>query len=327
MVAISKNQIDKAGDILRKNQSDRNALQLLSDWRAKHVYPLNLAFNLVKKYTDNIGNNALYGQRLKRISSILYKLNRNPEMKLSRMQDIGGCRVILTDYNKLFVLYNKLKTSRSILNKDKNYIHYPKEDGYRSIHLIYECASQKIEAEGLKIEIQLRTKLQHSWATTVEIIDIFENQSLKLGGGSEEWREFFRLVSDEFALLEGLPIISKQTQENKIRIKNLAKKLDVIDKLNNYRSTIKLTEHPVVKHAKYSILMINLDLGKNELIPYVDEQIATNSYLELETKNINNSKVNVLLLKMADVKQIKKTYPNYFADSVKFIQTLQKIIS
>ena len=326
MVNISKKSLDKAGDVLRTNHGDILSLQLLSTWRAKHTHPLYLAYKLVKKYCNNIENNALYGQRLKRMNSILYKLNRNPDMKLSRMQDVGGCRVILSDYKKLFDLYYLIKSSRSILDKDKNYIHYPKEDGYRSIHLIYQCNSKNIEYNGLKIEIQLRTKLQHSWSTTVEIIDIFENQSLKLGGGSNYWREFFRLVSDEFALLEGLPVINRPTEQSKNRLKDLAKKLFVINKLINYRSTIKLIDYPVNKNAEFSILIINLDLHKSEIITYSDLVSATDSYLDLETKNIDNSRFNVLLLKMDDIKQIKKTYPNYFADSAKFIEILQNIL-
>ncbi len=70
-------------------------------WRGYYVYPLGLAFNLLKRYTDKVGNKAIYGQRLKRIKSIVHKLERMPETKLSRMQDIGGCRVILSDYDNI----------------------------------------------------------------------------------------------------------------------------------------------------------------------------------------------------------------------------------
>lgn len=325
MSTITKSALNKAGDLLRINPKDTNALYKLSQWRASHAHPLSLAFNLIKKYTNEVGNHALYGQRLKRISSILHKLNRNSEMKLSRMQDIGGCRVILSDYDKVFNLQSLLKKSRSITEKD-NYIHYPKYDGYRSIHLIYKCGSNDPEYSGLKVEIQLRTKLQHAWATTVEIVDIFENQNLKLGNGSEDWKEFFRLVSDEFARLEGLPVIDRQG--NKVRLKELTDSLCVIDKLNSYRGTIKLGDtHPTVGKAEFSILQLNLDTHTGELMIYHDLESAKDEYLNLETNYMNNDRVNILMLRMSDVKQIKKTYPNYFADSVKFVETLQKIIA
>lgn len=325
MSTISKSALNRAGDLLRVNPKDAGALYTLSQWRANHAHPLSLAFNLVKKYTNEVGNHALYGQRLKRISSILPKLDRNSNMQLSRMQDIGGCRVILSDYNKVFNLQSLLKKSRSVMEKD-NYIHYPKDDGYRSIHLIYKCSSKKPEYHGLKIEIQLRTKLQHAWATTVEIVDIFENQNLKLGGGSEDWKEFFRLVSDEFALLEGLPVIDRHI--NKLRLRELTNRLCVIDKLNSYRGTIKLGEtHPIVGKAEFSILELNLDTHTGELTIYQNLEDAKDQYLTLETTYINNDRVNILMLRMFDIKQIKETYPNYFADSVKFVETLQKIIA
>ena len=42
-----------------------------------------------------------------------------------------------------------------------------------------------------KIEIQLRTELQHAWATSLEIIDTLENIKLKTSNeGHEEWRRF-----------------------------------------------------------------------------------------------------------------------------------------
>lgn len=188
---ISKKSVDQAGKVLLENPADNKALDSLAKWRSKHVYALGLAFKLLKSQTDKIGNNAIYGQRLKRAISIINKLKRLQNSNLSRMQDIGGCRVILTNYNKLQGLYLNLQKNRSILKNHKDYITYPKADGYRGIHLIYKCNSKKFDSKDLKIEFQLRTKLQHAWATTVEIIDLFENQQLKNGEGDCDWQKFF----------------------------------------------------------------------------------------------------------------------------------------
>ena len=326
---ISKKQVDKAGDILRITPNNDNSLPQISEWRARYVHPLKLAFNLVEKYTNSIGNHALYGQRLKRISSIRSKLRRNPTMQLSRMQDIGGCRVILSNYDKVFDLYRLLKKSKAILPNEKNYIHYPKEDGYRSIHLIYNCTSKNPDYSGLKIEIQLRTKLQHAWATTLEIIDSFEQQKLKQGSGNEEWREFFRLVSDEFALIERLPIMDRVIDKHKVRLKELVGKLNVLGKLNTYMKAMKLAEENLaVKNAEFSILILDLDNNEYgwQLRPYRELEFAQDEYIRLETLYLNNDKMNVLMLCMHDIKQIKASYPNYFADSHVFIKTLQSIL-
>lgn len=325
---LTNNQINQAGETLKHTPDNSDALSMLSIWRANHLHALDLAFKLVKRHTDKVGNQAIYGKRLKRISSILHKLHRNPKMKMSRMQDIGGCRVILSDYVKVLNLYELLKQSKSILPNDKNYIFYPKEDGYRSIHLIYQCNSPNPEYDELKIEIQLRTKLQHAWATTVEIIDTFDGQGLKLGGGTDDWKEFFRLVSDEFAWLEKLPIIDRNVEQNRTRLKELSTKLNVMEKLAGYAGFIKFSDTDnMVKNAAYSILELHIDTMKHCFTVYRNIDDAKDAYLRLETEYLNNDLVNVLMLPMVNIKQIKESYPNYFADSDKFIATLNQIIN
>ena len=78
-------------------------------------------------------------RRLKRLTSILYKLDLNPKMRLGGMQDIGGLRIVLPNIQTLDKLYSLLKVNVPegfILDKDPiNYIETPKESGYRSIHL------------------------------------------------------------------------------------------------------------------------------------------------------------------------------------------------
>jgi ppGpp synthetase/RelA/SpoT-type nucleotidyltranferase len=42
-----------------------------------------------------IDKQSLIAQRIKRIRAIAIKLRRNPNMKLSKMHDIGGCRAVM----------------------------------------------------------------------------------------------------------------------------------------------------------------------------------------------------------------------------------------
>ena len=53
-----------------------------------------------------------------------------------------------------------------------------------------------------KIELQIRTKLQHDWATTLEVVELFTGQALKSNRGSDDWKSFFRNVSMQFAVME-----------------------------------------------------------------------------------------------------------------------------
>jgi len=327
----SKKQINKAGEILKNSISDKSittdeinsAMQILSHWRSRHVQPLLRAYQLVKRYADKIGNNAIYGQRLKRARSIIYKLNRM-EGGLSRLQDIGGCRVILSNADRLFRLYELLKTSKSILPNHKNYLLEPKADGYRSIHLIYQSNSKDLLYDKLKIEIQLRTKLQHSWATAVEIIDTFNHEKLKIGQGSTPWQRFFYLVADEFALLEKLPV-HFEIESRKSEICKLAIELNVIEKMTNYSLLSKNIEVNHGLRKQYLVLWLNPVEKRLNVFNFLHEQTAQELYLSLEQTQ-KDKLDEVVMVHAESISQLKKSYPNYFADSKLFLDNLNHIL-
>ena len=327
---VSKSQVDKAGQALRNNINNNEALDTLAIWRNKHVYPLDLAFKMLKRYTDKVGNHAIFGQRLKRVNSIVSKLERMPKANLSRMQDIGGCRVILSDYDKLRKLYICLKKSKSIEENHKDYITYPKSDGYRGIHLIYKCNSKNLEFNGLKIELQIRTKLQHAWATAVEIIDSFENEQLKLGKGSKDWTRFFYLLADEFAKLENLPVhdnnLTNITRSKEIIA--LWKSLDAYVKLGKYATAIKIISDKKYKNSKANFFILELNIKERiiKVIPYNNADEANTKYIYLEKQHINSDFMNILMVNKSSIKKIQQSYPNYFADSDLFLEALARVI-
>lgn len=92
-------------------------------------------------------------------------------MKLGRMQDIGSLRAIVDSVPNVRKLEEGYRNShfKHILTSSKNYIDKPKKDGHRSIHLIYKYANKSVPIyDGISLELQLRTRLQHAWATAVE---------------------------------------------------------------------------------------------------------------------------------------------------------------
>src|SRR5690348_9890038 len=103
-------------------------------------------------------------------------------MKLSQMQDIGGCRAVvasLSDVSRLVKHYKASDMKHKLLNED-DYITAPRKSGYRSYHLIYRYFSDKKSSHnGLRIEVQIRSQLQHAWATAVETVGTFIRQALK----------------------------------------------------------------------------------------------------------------------------------------------------
>jgi len=112
---FTKEQVDEAGAILIGKHPEIDVLDqafvTINNWRASHSFPLNtLQVNLRQK-ARQIDSHALIAQRLKRISSIHSKLARMKRLRLSEMQDIGGCRAIVGSINQVSNLVNLLKTS------------------------------------------------------------------------------------------------------------------------------------------------------------------------------------------------------------------------
>lgn len=76
-----------------------------------------------------------------------------------------------------------------------------------------------------KSVIQFRTKLQHIWATAVEMMGIFTKSKLKASIGDEDILRFFVLVSSLFAKLEETPICPHTIGDNDAIVQEI-KKID-----------------------------------------------------------------------------------------------------
>lgn len=127
-------------------------------------------------------------------------------MALERMQDVGGVRVILPRLKELEAIlkdYDGIRFNH-ILDHEKDYIANPKSDGYRGYHKVYSFRGRgnAKQYNGLKVEIQFRTMLQHEWATAVEVAGMLLGKNFKNGESGGIWSDFFGLMSDAFFLIE-----------------------------------------------------------------------------------------------------------------------------
>ena len=110
--------------------------------------------------------------RLKKPSSICEKLERRSlpisvESMEENLTDIAGVRVICSFPEDVYTLANALLQQDDVtLIVMKDYIAKPKDNGYRSLHMIVEIpiflAQQKRK---MKVEIQLRTIAMDFWAS------------------------------------------------------------------------------------------------------------------------------------------------------------------
>lgn len=338
---FSKSQVEKAGKQLITYDLDspeyKSAVKITNNWRASHAFPLNTIKIFLLKKATQIESGAIIVQRLKRLESIKNKLKiaklRNNSSNLSRMQDIGGCRIIFSKLDSVYKLSNYLANSpkrfKHKLLHIKDYINKPKPSGYRGIHLIYEYNSRRSrDYNGLKLEVQIRTFLQHLWATTVESTQLLTKTSLKSGVGPSEWLRFFSLMSSVFAIVEKQPTVpNTPTKMSELisELKDLDRKHQFFSKLKSYQAFVSIVEQKGISKADYYLLIIDYDKPSLKIVPYSKEEleIATEEYSEIETNTTNS---NVVLISASSLSTVKKAYPNYFNDIGGFVILLNIVL-
>ncbi len=327
------NQINKAGKTitdLRSTPEEREqALIILNNWRAAHAYPLQVICSNLRQKNPN----AIVVQRLKRLESITGKIQRFPEMQLYKMQDLGGCRVIVDTIEQVYDAVNEYKSSRirHILKREYDYIANPKESGYRSYHMVYQFHSDTKDTynKNMYIEIQFRTKLQHMWATAVEMMGIYTKSNLKSSQGNSNILRFFTLVSSLFAIEEKMPICpntSEWTDELISEVKYLDKKNNIISTLSGLNVSINYASNKYNQKDKnlYYILLLNYNKMMVNVKPFKSSnlEMATKIYGQIE----QSSNINVVLVSASSFETLRLAYPNYFADISYFVKKLRRVI-
>lgn len=110
--------------------------------------------------------------RLKKPSSIARKLRRNGsevtvENMVEQVSDIAGIRVLCAYIDDIYEIARMLARQQDVrIINVKDYIKHPKENGYRSYHMIVEIPvnfSDKVRP--VRCEIQIRTIAMDFWAT------------------------------------------------------------------------------------------------------------------------------------------------------------------
>lgn len=332
----SKTKIDKAGEFLKSkglsSKETTQSLDILSNWRAVHAVPLDIFAIVLKTRAQKIHKGAIIAQRLKRTPSILLKLSNHKTMRLSAMQDIGGVRAILEtteDVYKLLDVYKKSRSKHLMFSLD-DYIEEPKKDGYRGIHLVYKFS----RTPSIFLEIQLRSQLQHIWATGVEVFGTLKNSSFKSGHGSQKWLEFFSLLSSVFAIKEQRPLLKKHrslSQSELIeKLKNIITELQVVDNLNVYTAVYKTIsqETGIGRKGHYSLILLNSRDNTISLRTFGARQfdVAAKAYLDLERNHFNDKQINIVLVNTGDIKKLELSYPNYFMDTKTLVRDLSLIM-
>jgi putative GTP pyrophosphokinase len=185
---LSKNQIDRLGDRLRKGGISDEDLRLLDSYRRSFSGGYE---SVVGQIRDQL-NLEPTGRPAKSTTSIIDKLQRE-SIRLSQVQDIAGCRLIVNDIATQDDIVNKLRSlfeKSAIVDRREHPSH-----GYRAVHTI-------VDSGGKLIEIQVRTQLQHLWAELSEKFSDIIDPAIKYGGGNPETLRSLSAASDQIRDVE-----------------------------------------------------------------------------------------------------------------------------
>lgn len=260
-------------------------------------------------------------------------------MQLGRMHDIAGCRIIfptieeLEEFRKSFHQARFSHKRRSLDDEKWNYITHPKADGYRGIHDVYEYdvrSDYGVNWNGLLIEIQYRTLLQHSWATAVEVAGLLTHNNPKFGQGSPELIRFFAIASE---------ILARAFEERTSSFPDSTFK-DLRYELNKIENDIRILQLFRSVNSK----IVEIDFKKNNILifPFVKRGEEENlSELQIEsffTVNLAIDRYNalekelegqadVVLVRADSFENLRVTFRNYFADTSEFTANLDQAMS
>ena len=191
MANLSKTQIDRLGERLKTGVHSEADLQLLDEYRRSFGSAYEEVLRVVRSH-----NLSPSGRRAKSTSAIVEKLQRE-SIRLSQMQDIAGCRIVVSnvvDQDKVVAALRAAFPAANVTDRRAR-----PSFGYRAVHII-------VEAAGRPIEIQVRSVFQHLWAERSERCADVVDSAIKYGGGPADLRMMLdkasRFVGDYESLEE-----------------------------------------------------------------------------------------------------------------------------
>lgn len=202
---LSKAKIDRAGvGLAKENYRDADEWieyeDVLDEFRKAHLQPLTETTVELQNWLTGYESDYYIAQRLKRKPQIIRKLGRL-SVRLTQLQDIGGCRIIVeknADVDRLLsFIEGRVATQKSLsIEKITDYRDRGRDiTGYRALHVL-------LSRGGYKLELQVRSRIQHYWSESIERTSVVYGYYLKENQGDPAVIGYFQKLSDVFFELE-----------------------------------------------------------------------------------------------------------------------------
>ncbi len=343
---LSKSRIDRAGQLLSKGEPQKleeielydDSESLFDEFRQKHLQPLTSTTVELQNWLKEAGTPYIIVQRLKRKPQILRKLRRFP-VRLTQLQDIGGLRIIVnqnSDVDRLVDYIQKILKQQSAVSIKKivNYREKGRDDsGYRATHVI-------LEREGVVLELQIRSRIQHYWAELIERTSVIYGHHLKELEGDRVVISYFKELSNLFYEIESgrRPSADQKYELERLRsdAEQLISNADSKNVFSNFENEgiVKtlIDQEKRLGGGEFNnwIFVFNWNLGSfiSWDIIGLDPKTAITSYVEFERRYPSEHGFEVVLVGSSSVANIRETHSHYFGLNQKenVLETLNESI-
>lgn len=337
---FSKKDVVRAGDALKgrltwtpESAADiHRVFSIANSWRASHAFPMHSLRAELQARMRVQKLKGLTAARLKQMSSIRGKLGRI-DSNLRQLQDLGGCRAVLPTIEDARNLVSAtISNSRHTLKSQNYYMDEPRSSGYRSHHFVFAFAPRNVAEsgyEGRLIEIQIRSRLQHSWATAVEAVALHRGENLKAGLGNPDWLRLFELMSLEFAVSEGCKYAKDGSNSRTKEMIDLEGSLNVVrtlDSLSHAVSSLDWMDHDRDLKPKYCVIKYDRRERKVD-VKFLYTPSAIEDNLEVgEGGGSDPNRFSAVVVELDKVENLREAYPNYFGDVQLFKSRLTAVV-
>lgn len=322
----SKTKIDKAGRYLSdpKRDYDEEMLELeliFDEYRKEHLEPLTRLTLELQGWLQTHGRKYYIAQRLKRKPQILRKLNRF-SVRLTQLQDIGGCRIIVDSNSDVDELYSyisgKLKESAfATILRVTDYREKGRDDtGYRALHVI-------LSVSGRMLELQIRSQIQHYWSESIERTSVIYGHRLKEKEGDSCVIDYFKEFSNalhEIEIYKRLAakqeIIIQEKRELAEAVISMAIKSGHLSGFVNQSVIRSMASAENSHNATFNNWILVFDWTDGNFVTWEmvsrDPQAAVDCYLRYESEFPEDERKEVVMIGTSSIETVQHTHSHYF---------------
>lgn len=323
---ISKSRIDRAGAAFAKDdfKSAEELIELeeiFDEYRKAHLQPLSETTLELQRWLSAYDSDYYIAQRLKRKPQIIRKLNRL-SVRLTQLQDVGGCRIIVdkdTDVDQLHAFIENRVNAQSNLKIDRitDYREKGRDiTGYRALHIL-------LYRSGYKLELQIRSRIQHYWAESIERTSVIYGYHLKEGEGDPAVIGYFQRLSDAFYEIESgrqpSPQVTLEIDQLKTSSEKIIESSDkgrVFDSYVNEDIIKTLTEKEAGHPNPINNWIIVFDWSSGAFVSWDivgrSPEDAIEAYVRYEKAFPVEKNFEVVLIGSSKVATVRRTHSHYF---------------